>query len=408
MILGYILISGTVGLIASVTGLFLGISVWLAFGLYALVGSFTLIFLPLSLSFIGSRASQNRGNPIEAGEGASPRETPVFQRAFATVRSMKILAVDDDLFILQLIPILSRQAGFTDITPVSSSLEALELLTNGDQRYDCILLDINMPRMNGIELCRHIRENADYRQTPIIMLTALRDVQNMGDAYRSGATDFVTKPFDIDELSDRLKLAQEAIHAQQKTEVEKSSSLTGYNQISTLKNHMNLHDDLRRKMKNTFVEQEALLSFLTQLPQKDVTNVQVLALRIDGMSATNTPSSAKAASALMESLASAAFNIFDKDKTIMTFADNATLLVATNSTTTQSAFIIENDIESRLQNSIFQPVSSDLVERPSVSVGGPLQLQGKKAERAKMVTHRALILVENRALDKQGRQFYSL
>ena len=81
--------------------------------------------------------------------------------------------------------------------------------------FDCLLFDISMPGMDGVELCRCVRQFPQYRQTPVIMLTAMRDMTHMGDAYRAGATDYVTKPFDIEELGLRLHAAQEAIRLQQ-------------------------------------------------------------------------------------------------------------------------------------------------------------------------------------------------
>jgi len=74
-----------------------------------------------------------------------------------------------------------------------------------------------MPGMDGIELCRWVRQIPRYHQTPIIMLTAMRDMKNMGEAYRAGATDYATKPFDIEDLGMRLRVAQETVQAQRET-----------------------------------------------------------------------------------------------------------------------------------------------------------------------------------------------
>lgn len=74
---------------------------------------------------------------------------------------IRILVVDDDPFILELIPMISAKAGFSQVTPAASGEEALELLTGSDTLFDCLLLDISMPGMDGIELCRRVRQICD-------------------------------------------------------------------------------------------------------------------------------------------------------------------------------------------------------------------------------------------------------
>lgn len=70
--------------------------------------------------------------------------------------------------------------------------------------YDLILLDINLPHINGLELCRRIREV--NREVPIIMLTALGELEDKMEAFSAGADDFLVKPFHLRELLARLKV----------------------------------------------------------------------------------------------------------------------------------------------------------------------------------------------------------
>lgn len=126
---------------------------------------------------------------------------------------MKILAIDDEPYILELIPMLARVVGFPDVTTADSGMQALEIIEASDVPFDCLILDINMPGMDGIELCRCIRQIETYRRTPIIMLTAMSERDFVDEAFRAGATDYVTKPFDIKELAARLRVAQELVAA---------------------------------------------------------------------------------------------------------------------------------------------------------------------------------------------------
>jgi len=121
---------------------------------------------------------------------------------------MKILAVDDDVMILELLSEALTASGFMDTVLVSSSTDALPQIADRQKKFDCFLLDIQMPGINGIDLCAKIRQTAGYSQTPIIMVTAMSDKSYVERAFSAGATDYVTKPFDILELGTRLRLAK--------------------------------------------------------------------------------------------------------------------------------------------------------------------------------------------------------
>jgi len=71
------------------------------------------------------------------------------------------LAVDDDIFILELLPIILAQAGITDVTVASSAQDALSAISNQAEPFECFLLDVQMPGGSGIELCGAIRDLPD-------------------------------------------------------------------------------------------------------------------------------------------------------------------------------------------------------------------------------------------------------
>ncbi|MFD1341712.1 response regulator [Litorisediminicola beolgyonensis] len=136
---------------------------------------------------------------------------------------MRILAVDDDPIILELLSEIVVGAGGDDILTATSGPEALDLLDDPDTGpIDCFLLDVQMPVMNGIDLCAEIRRIPDYRATPIIMLTAMTEKPYIDSAFRAGATDYVSKPFDVAELRRRLKTAM-----LRKTELSRQADMQG-------------------------------------------------------------------------------------------------------------------------------------------------------------------------------------
>ncbi len=137
---------------------------------------------------------------------------------------MKILSVDDDELILELLVESLAQVGFHGVTTVNSAQSALDLIAaldadNMDDEegsFDCFLLDIEMPGMNGIELCTEIRKMPAYRRTPILMVTTLSDRNNIEKAFAAGATDYINKPFDQIELGSRIRLAKMLVNEQRR------------------------------------------------------------------------------------------------------------------------------------------------------------------------------------------------
>lgn len=120
---------------------------------------------------------------------------------------MRILAVDDDPVILDLLGSSLETNGFDDITFATTAEDALELIEVADQPYDIFLLDIMLPGTTGIEVCKQLRTYECYRASPVLMITASRARDMMARAFEAGATDFVSKPFDALELVTRIRLA---------------------------------------------------------------------------------------------------------------------------------------------------------------------------------------------------------
>ena len=135
---------------------------------------------------------------------------------------MKILSVDDDELILELLVESLADNGFADVVTVQSAQSALDLihaLDDADEEagiFDCFLLDIQMPGMDGIELCKAIRSMTAYKHTPILMVTTLSDRQHIEKAFAAGATDYITKPFDNIEVGARIRLAKLLVNEQRR------------------------------------------------------------------------------------------------------------------------------------------------------------------------------------------------
>lgn len=112
-----------------------------------------------------------------------------------------ILLVEDDPSIREITALGLQGAGFT----VSTAADGLEGLDRWRaERPDLVLLDVMLPRMDGLELCRAIRREAT---TPVVMLTARGDTIDVVVGLESGADDYVKKPFEMPELVARVRAA---------------------------------------------------------------------------------------------------------------------------------------------------------------------------------------------------------
>ena len=135
----------------------------------------------------------------------------------------KILIVDDDSLNIRVLEIPLKSKGHT-VLKATSGQEALEQIALCQP--DLILLDIQMPRMDGFEVCRRIRENEETQFVPIVMVTALKETEDRIKSIEVGADDFISKPVDYHEVLARvgslLRIKQyrdDLKHANEKLEI---------------------------------------------------------------------------------------------------------------------------------------------------------------------------------------------
>jgi DNA-binding response OmpR family regulator len=114
----------------------------------------------------------------------------------------KILCVDDSATILMMERMILSKGPY-DLVTASDGEEAVSKALA--ERPDLILMDIVMPRMNGFDACRRIRQEEAIRTTPVIMVTTRGEVQNMESGFESGCNDYVTKPINATELLTKLR-----------------------------------------------------------------------------------------------------------------------------------------------------------------------------------------------------------
>ena len=113
----------------------------------------------------------------------------------------KILVCDDDELLMELLQFRLEAKGF-DVVVARDGREALQLVETA--LPDALVLDGMMPRIDGLEVLRRLRENAATQSIPVIMLTARKGERDIVEALHLGASDYLSKPFSPDELTARL------------------------------------------------------------------------------------------------------------------------------------------------------------------------------------------------------------
>ena len=114
----------------------------------------------------------------------------------------KILAVDDSTSMRQMVTFTLKGAGY-DVKEAADGAEALEIAKNED--FNLVLTDVNMPNMDGIELIRQLRGLDSYKYTPLLMLTTESASDKKMEGKSAGATGWIVKPFDPEQLLATIK-----------------------------------------------------------------------------------------------------------------------------------------------------------------------------------------------------------
>jgi two-component system, chemotaxis family, chemotaxis protein CheY len=121
---------------------------------------------------------------------------------------VKALIVDDSQIMRRIIVSVLKKAGVNDIAEVSNGQEALDLLAQSND-IGLVLLDWNMPVMTGIETLKHIRTT--NKQLPVVMVTTESEKEKVVEAIKAGANDYLLKPFNPQDVLDKLQKHLEAV-----------------------------------------------------------------------------------------------------------------------------------------------------------------------------------------------------
>ncbi len=179
---------------------------------------------------------------------------------------MRILAVDDDPIILELLEHFIASFGDHDLMTIDSPCKALEMLASGEGgAFDCFMLDIQMPDLSGTQLAKEIRQLPDYLNTPILMLTAMTDKSYIDAAFKAGATDYVTKPFEVNELRGRINLLGAIVASHQNRNDALAVSKFADSQPLAFEDPIGLYEPVSVYDVENFIDYTAIENYVLQL-----------------------------------------------------------------------------------------------------------------------------------------------
>lgn len=302
---------------------------------------------------------------------------------------MKILAVDDDEYILELLPMILAEAGWNDVTLAPSASEALAKIKASP--FDCLLLDIQMVGMDGIELCRRVRGLEGYRRTPIIMLTAMGERNFINLAFAAGATDYATKPFDINELGARVRIASELVLARR--EQEQIASIQDQGGVSAAFAQFGGVANV--------VEKAFLRNYLSRLSREGLLVVQIFSLKIDQFEPLVVRRKATDVTWAVTEVASAieqAIGIYD---CLISYDGNGMFVCSCNSPELLSGEELERRVQRAIDGTESRYDNGDRLDI-EVSVGEPVRLRLRTLEHVDQMIAWTISRALQRSEDKKN------
>jgi CheY-like chemotaxis protein len=342
---------------------------------------------------------RNESDALAEQESKKPVATTAGNTAPADVSDqdpLRILAVDDDPFILGLIPIIAGNAGFADITVASSAEAALDLIVARKAPFDCLVLDIRMPEMDGIDLCARVREIPAYKDAPIIMLTAMKDMDHLERAFKAGANDFATKPFEITEFENRLSaLAQHC----KVLRSNRSDDLAGTAKQEAEVIKPELFDDMAIGSLTNLISHRSIRNYLQQLSVFSATDARVRAVKLDQFDLVSRQTKAIKCFSFLSEAAESIGEVFASSKFAMAYSGNGVFILVSNQEEDLEAVDLEDETQAIL-NSRSSELGVELDVKFSVSVGTSIQPQVLVSNRADKAIFYAICSAEARLASK--------
>ncbi|MFD2740261.1 PleD family two-component system response regulator [Sulfitobacter aestuarii] len=311
---------------------------------------------------------------------------------------MKILAVDDDPIILELLVQFMEAIGDHDLVTANSGQEALEIIKTAEiDRFDCFMLDIQMPAMDGIELAGRIHATARYADAPILMLTAMSEKRYIDSAFAAGATDYVTKPFEISELSARIRVVADLVKARQ-SRTKKIFSTQALNQRAGENTGTALHEPLTLHDVDNVIECIAMENYVAQLSRSALFGSTVFGFTIRQIEAFHAEMSAFEFRSLIEDTAEVISDTLMGRQFLMSYSGNGTFVCIVESGWRPDMAGLMDQVNLSLSRSELYDNSGQRIE-PRVCTGEAIRLVWKTGDQVMDALAQAQASAEQAAIN---------
>lgn len=201
------------------------------------------------------------------------------------IRDARIFVIDDEPEIVELIEIFLRDEGHNNVIGITEPVDAVDLIRAGHP--DAVILDLQMPRVDGLDILKAIRSDVRLGAIPILVLTADADHESKRAAFELGAADFLTKPIDYTELSARIRNALVVRSHQNSAERHSSNPQPRYcvSSIGDISVNAVMADGSNITQTSgqlyDLSRSGARISLDQQLPADESINLQILAPKVD-------------------------------------------------------------------------------------------------------------------------------
>ncbi|WP_069301523.1 response regulator transcription factor [Neptunicoccus sediminis] len=252
---------------------------------------------------------------------------------------MKILIVDDDPEIIEILEAFLAHAGYQNVVSAGSGAQALALLDAAAVPFDCFILDIQMPVMSGTELLRKLREMPDYQNAPVLKLTAMGDARNIQGAFAAGALDYITKPFEFFEVETRLHAAETRLASLRNLRNDPAAGLPEMERalVAAVEKAGRANTG-----SSSLIPKDAFENFLFQLKQNHPERLNILALKVKNLPSLHMRLSAEGFRYYLSQMIRVLAKTVEQEGFLFTYhGDGAFLVQNTSSTPAQVALLCD-------------------------------------------------------------------
>ncbi|HEY6872675.1 MAG TPA: diguanylate cyclase [Geobacteraceae bacterium] len=316
---------------------------------------------------------------------------------------MSILIVDDSQVVLSFFETLLHETGYTDILRAQSASEAFALLglnlaglglaDDRDPAIDLILMDVLMPGMDGIEACRRLKCHERSRDIPIIIVTAVEELDNLQEAFDAGAMDYIAKPPNKIELIARVRSAlrfkQEMDHrkAHERELLVLTHQLAEANrQLERLATQDTLTGIANRRFFNEFLYNEWRQALRNTQP------FSIIMIDIDCFKAFNDTYGHQTGDNCLSMVASALQHVVKRPKDLLARYGGEEFVVVLPDTGSEGALLLAENMRATVERLGIRNEASTAGDTVTVSIGVATGLPGRDS------TPEALIAAADKAL----------